>query len=161
MFSDTLGVLRKKWRHIIDHGGGNCPVCDRWGMVYARTLNKTMAQSLIWLCREHITTGYTWIDVPNTAPRLVIRSNQLPVLSSWGLVERCPKSPNKGGAKYSGLWRPTDKGYAFYNGKIKVPQKAFAYNNKIEGYSQEEVYIDECFDKYFDYNEAMAGRFDD
>lgn len=156
MFMNTLGDLRKKWRHAAEHGGGHCPVCDRWGMVYARTINRTMVQSLIWLCQEHMRTGNTWIDVPNTAPRLVIRSNQLPVLRSWDLVERCPKDSAQGGAKYSGLWRPTPKGYDFYDRKIKVPKKAFAYNDNVEGFSKEEVYIDQCFKTYFDYNEAMG-----
>lgn len=161
MFLDTLKELRTKWRDIAEHGGGNCPVCDRWGSVYARTLNKTMVKSLIWLCREHVRTGNRWIDVPNTAPRFVIRSNQLPVLTSWGFVERCPKDSEEGGAKYSGLWRPTEKGCQFYAGKIAVPQKAFAYNNQVEEFGGEEVYIHECFKTFFDYNEAMAGRFSD
>ena len=153
--------LRGNWRHTIENGGGECPVCNRWGMLYARMLNETMAMSLIWLCQEHTRTGDTWIDVPNTAPRLVIRSNQLPVLTSWGFVVRRAKDPADGGAKYSGLWRPTEKGYQFYHGKIKVPQRAFAYNNKVEAFGGKEVYIHECFKKFFDYSEAMNQRFGD
>lgn len=156
-----LNDLREGWRHTIEHGGGECPVCARWGMLYARRLNQTMVKSLIWLCQEHVRTGNNWVDVPNTAPRLVIRSNQLPVLASWGLVERCPKDSAEGGARYSGLWRPTEKGCQFYLGKIKVPQKAIAYNNKVEKFEGKEVYIHECFKVFFDYQEAMAQRFGD
>jgi len=119
-----------------------------------------MAKSLIWLCQEQKRTKALWVDIPNTAPRFVIRSNQLPVLTSWDLVERRPKDEPKG-ARYSGLWRPTYKGWEFYHGVIKIPKKAFAYNNLVEGYSDELVSIDECFGVFFDYNEAMAGRFDD
>jgi len=161
MLSGTLNSFRKYWRGMAEKDGGHCPVCDRWGKVYARILNKTMVKSLIWLCKEQQRTKYKWIDVPNTGPRFVIRSNQLPVLKSWGLVERCPKDAAEGGAKYSGLWRPTNKGWDFYHGNIKVPKKAFAYNDEIEGYSEEIVSIHECFDTYFNYREVMAGRFDD
>lgn len=161
MFLDTINTLRKRWRGMAEKDGGRCPVCDRWGKVYARILNKTMAKSLIWLCQEKARTGNDWIDVPNTAPRFVIRSNQLPVLTSWGLVERCPKDSAEGGARYSGLWRPTPKGWDFYRGVIKVPKRAFTYNNIVEGYSDEVVSIHECFDTLFDYNEVMASRFDD
>ena len=157
----SLNQLREDWRHTIEADGGSCPVCDRWGMVYARTLNQTMVKSLIWLCQEHVRTGNTWIDVPKTAPRFVIQTNQLPIVTSWGFIERCPKDSEEGGAKYSGLWRPTEKGCQFYLGKIAVPQKAFAYNNKIEGYGGKNVYINDCFKKFFDYNEVMKGRFDD
>lgn len=161
MLSEALRSFRKHWREMAEKDGGRCPVCDRWGKVYARMLNETMAKSLIWLCREQLRTGNKWIDVPNTGPRCVIRTNQLPVLTSWGLVERCGKDEAEGGARYSGLWRPTSKGWDFYHGVIKVPKKAFAYNNKIEGYSKEVVSIDQCFGTHFDYKEVMAGRFDD
>ena len=157
---DALRNLRRGWRVLAEKDGGHCPVCDRWGKVYPRILNKTMVKSLIWLCQEQMRTKYDWIDVPNTGPRFIIRSNQLPVLTSWGLVERKLKNEAKG-AKYSGLWRPTNKGWDFYHGTIKVPKKAFAYNNEVEGYSKELVRIDECFDTYFDYREVMASRFDD
>lgn len=159
MSTSSLDDLREGWRQVIEADGGCCPVCDRWGMVYARILNKTMAKSMIWLCKEHTETGKDWIDIPNTAPRFVIRSNQLPVLTSWDLVERCPKNSEEGGSRYSGLWRPTPKGYQFYRGEIQVPQKAFAYNNKVEGYSDDLVYIHECFKTYFDYQTVMGRRF--
>lgn len=161
MLGETLNSFRKYWRGMAEKDGGHCPVCDRWGKVYARILNENMAKSLIWLCREQARTGNDWVDIPNTGPRFVIRSNQLPVLTSWGLVERRPKEKGAKGSRYSGLWRPTGKGWDFYHGTIKVPKKAYAYNNRIEGYSEELVRIDECFETYFDYNQVMKDRFDD
>jgi hypothetical protein len=161
------GDLREEWHKAISGKGGHCPVCDRWGKIYTRTLNKTMAKSLIWLCQEQNRTQLTWVDVPNTAPRFVIRSNQLPILATWGLVERCPKSnvdPKQfkaNSAKFSGLWRPTGKGWNFYYGSIKVPKKAFTYNNVVLKYGEEETSLKDCFETLFDYNEVMASRFDD
>jgi hypothetical protein len=155
-----LQSLKEDWEHTIHHEGGTCPVCDRWGKVYGRTINMTMARSLIWLCREASKNISEWVDVPNTAPRSVIRTNQLPTLAWWGLVERCPKNDaNK--TKYSGLWRPTEKGWKFYRGQINVPHKVFTYNNEVEGFSDNLVFINECFETMFDYQEVMSSNFDD
>jgi hypothetical protein len=126
-----------------------------------------MAKSLIWLCQEKARTQNDWVDVPDTAPRFVIRSNQLPTLVAWGLVDRCPKiqvDTNKfkvNNAKYSGLWRPTLKGWDFYYGKIKVPQRAFTYNNAVLKYGNHEVSLKDCFETLFDYNQVMMSNFDD
>ena len=155
-----LQSLKEDWEHTIHHEGGTCPVCDRWGKVYGRTINMSMARSLIWLCREASKNISEWVDVPNTAPRSVIRTNQLPTLAWWGLVERCPKNDaNK--TKYSGLWRPTEKGWKFYRGQINVPHKVFTYNNEVEGFSDNLVFINECFETMFDYQEVMSSNFDD
>lgn len=166
MFDDG-DEIQKSWHEVISGKGGHCPTCHRWGKIYSRILNKTMAKSLIWLCQEKSRTQKDWVDVPNTAPRFVIRSNQLPILATWKLVERCPKSgvdPKQfktNRAKFSGLWRPTQKGWDFYYDKIKVKQRAFTYNNVVLKYGNNEVSLTDCFETLFDYNEVMAGRFDD
>ena len=79
--------LRKAWRHAIEHDGGHCPVCDRWGKVYPRSINKSMAKSLIWLCSSD-SDADNWVNVPVTGPQWVVRTNQLPTLRWWDLVER-------------------------------------------------------------------------
>lgn len=156
----SLRELKEEWDATIHTDGGTCPVCDRWGKVYARAINMTMARSLIWLCREALKDPTAWVDVPNTAPRSVIRTNQLPTLAWWGLVERCPKNDvNK--TKYSGLWKPTEKGWKFYNGEINIPHKVFTYNNEVEGCSDDLVFIKDCFETMFDYQEVMSSNFDD
>jgi hypothetical protein len=166
MFDDG-DETQKSWQEVISGKGGHCPTCHRWGKIYARILNNTMAKSLIWLCQEKARTQKDWVDVPNTAPRFVIRSNQLPILATWGLVERCPKTQVDGkqfkvnSAKYSGLWRPTLKGWDFYHDRIKVPQRAFTYNNVVLKYGDQEVSLQDCFETLFDYNQVMMSNFDD
>ena len=44
---ELLEQLRAAWRSTIEEDGGHCPCCDRWGKIYSRTLNKTMAKSLV------------------------------------------------------------------------------------------------------------------
>ena len=150
----------QSWHDVINGDGGHCPTCGRWGKVYSRTINMTMARSLIWLCRQSAADPQAWIDVPNTAPRSVIRTNQLPTLAWWKLVERCPKNDvNK--TKYSGLWRPTQRGWDFYRGRISVPRVVFTYNNAIQKYGDDEILIHQCFDTMFDYQTVMQTNFDD
>ena len=141
------------WRNTIKGDGGHCPVCDRWGKIYGRAINNTMARSLIWLCAAP-TEDNGWVDVPNKAPRAVIRSNQLPTLHWWNLVERLGSENAK--QKHSGMWRPTALGLDFVNGNAQVPRKVFTYNNKVQAYSLDMVRINECFKEQFDYQQLMG-----
>ena len=154
---EDLHTLRLAWKETIEHDGGHCPVCDRWGKIYGRAINVTMAQSLLWLARA-MPEGSDWVDVPNSAPRWLVRSNQLPTLKWWGLVERranTEDSPNK----YSGMWRVTSLGLQFASGQTSVPKKVFTYNNVVEGFSQEHVYIKDCGADVFDYQDVMQTQF--
>lgn len=150
---DVVQRVRTIWRGLIESSGGHCPVCDRWGKVYARPINKTMARSLIWLCNAE-TDAEGWVNVPKHAPRWVVQSNQLPTLRWWGLVER---KGNEGETKtkHSGLWRPTLEGINFANNHSRVPKKVFTYNDTVQGYSTETVAVTDCFADNFDYNLTM------
>jgi hypothetical protein len=148
-----LARLRDVWRGVIESSGGHCPVCDRWGKIYARPINRTMARSLIWLCYAEV-DGDGWVDVPNKAPRWVVQSNQLPTLRWWGLVER-KDNDGETKTKHSGLWRPTDKGLNFVHHGLRIPKQVFTYNDTVQGYSTEEVTIKDCFTDNFDYNATM------
>lgn len=153
---DALQTLRHQWRDTIEHEGGHCPVCDRWGKVYPRAINRTMARSLIWLTQaKPVKDG--WVDVPAQAPKWLVRSNQLPTLRWWGLVERMPH--DSGEKKFSGMWRVTQSGHDFVDGKVTVPHKVFTYNGEVEGVSLETVKIHECFSSLFDYETTMRGTF--
>lgn len=151
-----LTELRAEWRCAIEGYGKRCPVCDRWGRIYGRGINETMAKSIIWLVAQPLENG--WVDVPLKAPRWLVRSNQLPTLKWWGLVERCPADP-EGKLKHSGLWRPTALGFDFVNAGARVPKKVFTYNDQVEGHSTETVAVHECFKQHFDYQEVMTTYF--
>jgi hypothetical protein len=153
----TLRDLQESWRTAIEHDGSYCPVCGRWGKIYARKINQTMARALIWLClAEKNDEG--WVDVPNTGPQWLVRSNQLPTLRWWELVERMPnRGVNK--TKFSGMWRPTVQGYDFANGALSVPHKVFTYNGDVEAYGPEKVYIQQCLGDNFDYGVVLQTQF--
>lgn len=127
-------------------------MCDRFGIVYRINLNATMAKSLIWLSKQNGDRD-GWVDVPITAPREVLRSNQLPTTKHWGLVERRPNTDPK--VKHSGMWRITDKGRQFVNNNLRVPKKVYVYNDVVEAWTPEDVCIEDCFTERFDYQDAM------
>jgi len=147
--------LRGVWRGTIETSGGHCPVCDRWGKIYARPINRTMARSLIWLCYA-TPDDAGWVDVPKIGPRWVVQSNQLPTLRWWGLVER-KNNEGETKTKHSGLWRPTPEGLDFVHNNTRVPKQVFTYNDTVQGYGTETVTIRDCFTDNFDYNATMAG----
>lgn len=145
----TLLEAKEKWENLIHDKGGECPCCGRFGKIYSRSINETMAKSLIWLAHEHT----LWVDVPNKAPRWLIRSNQLPTLRWWELVERHPNdNPKK---KHSGFWKATEYGKDFSSGNIHVPEKVFTYAGDVVDVSPENIFIKNCFKTYFDYEKTM------
>ena len=148
--------LRQKWRHTIEGDGGHCPVCDRWGRIYARGINKTMAQSLMWLCQA-VKDEDNWVDVPANAPRWLVRSNQLATLRWWSLVERRGNDNPKN--KHSGMWKATKLGADFVCGAKKIPDKVYTYKGEVEIVSQNLIHISECFKEYFDYEKVMNDYF--
>lgn len=152
-----LSTLREEWRQVIKGDGDRCPCCDRWGRIYKRNINETMARSLMWLCNAPTVKG--WVNVPAYAPRWLVRSNQLPTLRWWELVERAGSDDVK--KKHSGLWRPTDLGRAFAGGEVAVPKTVFTYNGSREKYGNEAVFISECFGTHFSYADVMETESDD
>ena len=150
---DNREALRDAWGRTIANDGGHCPVCDRWGKIYLRNINVTMAQGLMWLCRQ---TGDAdgWINVPVVGPQWLVRSNQLATLHWWNLVERKSKDETHK-AKFSGIWRPTQLGKDFAFGLVRVPKSVYTYNNLVMRYGTEEVLISECLNEGFDYEQVM------
>jgi len=153
---DVLEKLRAIWRGTIESSGGHCPTCDRWGKVYSRPINRTMAKALIWLAYAK-PNAEGWVDVPVTAPRWVVQSNQLPTLRWWGLIER-RDNEGKTKTKHSGLWRLTPAGLDFVHRGVRIPKNVFTYNDAVRGYGTETVTIKDCFADNFDYNAAMSAH---
>ena len=150
--SDTLAQAKREWDQTIKDKGGDCPCCGRFGKIYPRAVNKTMAKSLIWLAGNK--TG-GWVNVPELAPRWLVRSNQLASLRWWGLVER--NDENLGDEKHSGYWRATPRGRLFAGDLIRIPKKVFTYAGVPTGFSEEHIRISEVIPK-FSYSDVMGAE---
>lgn len=146
--------LRQEWQSTIAGKGGVCPTCDRWGKINNKSIHKAMAAELAWLYQETKRRNVgDWIDVPMTAPKHVLRSNSLPSLRWWGLVEQAHVGDSK--QKRSGMWRITLKGMDFVEGLLSVPRMMFYYNGAAVGFSTDLVYFKDCLDEGFDYDAMM------
>lgn len=133
LFSQAeIAKARKRWSETIKGDGGHCPVCDRWGRIYARHLNRTMVKSLLWLIGAPLDDeGYA--DVPRDAPRFVVRSNQLSTLKWWNMVESKEHD--------SGRWRATEFGKKFAVGDVQAQRTVFTYAGRVVAMSDERVFM--------------------
>lgn len=159
-YESALEYWNRLWRITIEADGGHCPVCDRWGKIYARPINKTMALSVLWLAQTQTAQKNAgkgdWVNVPIVAPRWLVRSNQLPTMRWWNMVERQPSEDPK--RKHSGLWRCTDTGLRFAFNNAPVPARVLTYNDSVEGYSEEQTTFSACVED-FDYSGVMSPAF--
>ena len=145
----TLEDAKADWLYAINGDGGYCPCCDRWGKIYPRHFNSSMARALIWL----VAKGPRWTDVPNTGPKWLTRTNQLPTVRWWGLVVR--RESEDPTVKHSGMWRPTQRGIDFAHGRLAVPQKVYTYNAQVLRFGEKYIRIEQAFKTKFDYEQVM------
>lgn len=131
--------------------GVECPCCGQFAKIYRRALNSQMACWLIWLVREaeRAPEGPGWVDVK----RSPVRGGDYAKLVHWGLIEQCPNDNDA--KRTSGLWRPTDHGVAFALGRVQVPSHVYIYANKVEGFANKFIGIEDALGARFDYAELM------
>ena len=145
----------KKYVHDRLDEGIECPCCGKYTRRYRRRFNQSMARSLLWLI-ESAEGQSRWVDVPNEAPTWLVRTNQLPTVRWWGLIERKPNEDKK--QKHSGFWRPTDDGLRWVIQGLTIPSKVVTYNGSVVGYEGERITFEDALGVPFNYNETMQDR---
>lgn len=143
----TLNEAKANWKETVKIGGV-CPCCDRFGKIYSRPINESMIRAFLWVWTKY---GTEWVNIPENAPQWLVRTNQLPTLRWWALVERDEDCFNK---KNSGIWRITEKGKEFALGRIQVQKNAITYNGEPIGFEGKMVDINSKYGK-FNYHEIM------
>lgn len=149
----TLEEARAEIQSSLDDGIV-CPCCDKYVRRYRRKFNASMSRALIWLYRAALDSDSGWVDVPKMAPRWLVRTNQLPSVRWWGLIERHPNTD--GATKHSGLWRVTEAGRSFVQSELKLKSTVVTYNGSPVGFEGNEIYIRESLGTKFDYSELMG-----
>jgi len=152
MENETLKELRDNWSVVIEKEGGYCPCCDRWGKIYRRGLNASMARALLWLVHTAPRSD-GWVHVPSNAPAWMLRTQQLPTLQLWGLVEGAPSTTKLAS---SGLWKPTDTGIAFAMNHVTVKKYVYVYNNTVMDSEGDDIRITDALGQKYNYREIMA-----
>jgi hypothetical protein len=150
--TNALAHLREEWLLKIEGDGGYCPCCDRWGKIYKRPLNSSMARALMWLTKAP-DRGDGWTHVPSTAPTWMLRSQQLATLHLWGLVKGFDSETKLAS---SGLWKPTPLGVAFAENRARVQRYVYVYNNEVRGFDGDEISIIDALGEKYNYQNIMA-----
>jgi len=125
--------------------GKSCPHCGQFVKLYRRKLNSGMAASLYWMV-EFRKPGQ-WIEPAAEAPRFVLRGRDWGKLEHWGLIERRQDHP--------GWWRVTVAGELFAKGHSVVKSHVDMFDNRVFGFSGDDVNITHCLAEDFDFQELM------
>ena len=134
--------------------GVPCPVCRGYARRYRRKFNASMARSLCWLVRVS-GSKRQWVDVPNVAPSWLVRTNQLPTVRWWDLIERRPNDDDPR-VKHSGFWRPTQDGINVVLNNYTIPSTVVTYKGDVQGYEGERITIRNALGVRFNYAEIMG-----
>ena len=178
---ETLASAIDYVRDNVEESGASCPCCGKFVRAYARKMNKSMVNALVWIYTagqgaegsgrlalsgrpwlsvndlNHSFNGRWggWVNVPDTAPAWLTRTNQHPTLAWWGLLQaRRDVSGYDGADSVAGQWRATPLARRFLMGVEAVPAAALTYNGSVYGFSEDLVTPSDIV-KGFDYDEAM------
>lgn len=145
---DWTLVEVREWvdAHLTD--GVICPCCGQRAQMYRRKINAGMARALILSWRFGAVGEYIHVNR--------LGSHETAQLSWWGLIEEQPAIRPDGGR--TGWWRPTERGVAWINQRIRVPKYVLVYNSVLYGEPFGElVSIADAIGTKFDLTELLAG----
>ena len=96
------------------------------------------------------------MPVSQVCDRDVLRNREHHRLWYWGLLEPHRHQGRTAVENSKDVWRITDKGKTFVEGKITVPVRAYIGEKRCFGFSEEHFTIQEALGKNFDYQELMG-----
>lgn len=153
----SLRQARRALRSGLE-AGTRCPCCDKFAKRYKRRLGGAIVRSLAWLvlASDKLSKAdeHGWVDVPRIGPRWIVRGQPHPKLVLWGFAER-REVEDDSSKKCSGMWRPTDLGRRFVEGRTDAPAWVFEYLSEVESISAERVGFRDVLDVPFDYRALM------
>lgn len=136
------------------NAGATCPCCKQLVKLYKRKITGATAAGLIILYRNNRRVGFDqYISVPEILTDK--KYNDVTKLYHWGLIEPL-LARREDGSKRVGMWRMTQKGIAFVEGRISVDKNVFVYNNKVYRKSEEKASIKDCLGDKFSYEDLMS-----
>lgn len=140
--------------------GTVCPCCGQNVKLYRRKLHAMMALGLLVLVKLYEALQ-TWINVRQINSILLQRfqgqttnpTSDFSKLAYWGLIEECPNDDRE--TRTSGLWKPSQRGIDFANGRIRLPSYVYSYNNIVVDTDGEDITIRDALGERFSYREMM------
>lgn len=139
-----------------------CPCCGQFSKIYKRKLNSTMSYGLLVFINVNRRNGfgkyYHMLEIAKADKRFqnCSRGGDFAKLAYWGFITEMPKDPKRTDSRTSGFWKATENGVLFSEGKITVPKYVYVYNQKAQGFSDEQINIKESLGNAFNYSELMG-----
>lgn len=166
MISETSTVKEAKdYMRPLLKSGVTCPCCARHTQMYSRTITSAMARGLIVLyrLRHSKQDANEFMHIENVLKEVQglpasIRAD-IPKLRFWGLIEPDGKDNEETGNPNTGMYRITEQGKLFVEGKITVSKHVNIYNNRFFGYNPVTgtISIQEALKNKFNYEQLMKG----
>lgn len=129
--------------------GTKCPCCNQFVKLYKRKLNNSHANYLLEFARianDDTTKSFHIKELIAHSPIIAkTYSGEFARLRHYGLIED----------QKEGQWTLTKKALGFIEGKLAVPEYVKIYNNKVLGFSLEQVKISDIIKKSFDKQELL------
>jgi len=145
------GDIKKSFiQHVRQEKGTSCPCCGQYAKEYKRRLNSSIAACLVVLSKmEH--NSFHHVGEVLKARGMNTIGRDFALLKHWGLVEE--KINVDTGRRSSGMWKITEEGIEFAQGKSKVARQVFLYNGQVTGRSFEDTTIFEALGDKFNFSE--------
>lgn len=144
---DTMEKARGK--------GASCPCCGQFVKVYRRTINSTMARQLIAAYQRH--GAGNWFHTRDVVLTDTAGAGDFSKMEYWGLIARdMAHVQGDDGKRTSGMWKITQIGAEFIEGKALVAQYAFVYNGQLLELAGPMVSIQTALGNQFDYRHIMG-----
>lgn len=133
--------------------GYTCPCCDQFVKAYIRSFNSNMAVALLVLYKNR-NKGFVHLETLLTESGHK-RCGDASYLRHFKLIEAL-KEKRDDGSKRNGKYKITGLGIMFCENKVTVKSNFEIFNNKVEGFSGEEVNIHQALGTKFSYQELMS-----
>jgi len=152
-FSEREDAVPKMNKNKNADDGYCCPHCHRLVKRYRRSLNCSMALTLIYLYKSG---KRDWVHVEKfLAENGYPRSGDFHKLVLFGLLDKMV-GEREDGSQRNGYYRLNGKSLLFVEGKLTVPAKAVILNGTFEGFEGENIDIKKALGEKFNYNELMG-----
>jgi hypothetical protein len=119
----------RKWLEGTISEGAICPCCGQIARVYVRTLSSAISVALILICRTALAQADEWVHVPTLLsnwPELMRGGGEYGKAVHWDLLEARMDAEGEG----KGWYRPTEKGIAFVEEAIMLPEYVHIYDGR-------------------------------
>jgi hypothetical protein len=131
-----------------------CPVCGQTAKLYPRKLSSALASFLVdlYILTAHLPPARRWVNVSKDMIDKTDHhvSRDYAKLRFWGLL--VPSAAD------AGMWRITDSGIAFVEGRLVTPKIAYVYNNYCVRLSEATTDIEGALGSKFDLKSMMRER---